>query len=64
MSLGSVEAHSNSYQQANDMYSRITLVAASGNDAQEYGSYGYPASCNNVISVGAFDVVCKSYYST
>ena len=69
MSLGSVRSScSNSYQQAiNDIYSRgITLVAASGNDAQEYpGSYGYPASCNNVISVGALDVVQqRSYYST
>ena len=69
MSLGSIRSScSNSYQQAiNDIYNRgITLVAASGNDAQEYpGSYGYPASCNNVISVGALDAVKqRSYYST
>ncbi len=69
MSLGSVRSScSSSYQSAiDDIYSLgITLVAASGNDAQEYpGSYGYPASCNNVISVGALDTVKqRSYYST
>ncbi|MDA9583981.1 S8 family serine peptidase [Porticoccaceae bacterium] len=34
----------------------ITVVAASGNDGNETpGAYNYPASCTNVVSVGATD---------
>ena len=69
MSLGSMGGScGSSYQGAiNDIYnSNITIVASSGNSGQEYpGVYGYPASCNNVISVGALDYVRdRSYYST
>ena len=69
MSLGSMGGScGSSYQGAiNDIYdSNITIVASSGNSGQEYpGVYGYPASCNNVISVGALDYLRdRSYYST
>ena len=61
MSLGSVGGCCvSSYQNAiNDVYDRkLSIVSSSGNSAQEApGSYGYPASCNNVISVGALDYV-------
>ncbi|MDB4059576.1 S8 family serine peptidase [Gammaproteobacteria bacterium] len=44
----------------------LTVVAASGNEAvEEPGVYGYPASCENVISVGAVDPINnRAYYST
>ena len=69
MSLGSVGGGCGStFQNAiNDVYATgITIVSSSGNSAQEApGSYGYPASCNNVISVGALDYVKgRAYYST
>ena len=50
-----------------DVYDRgITIVSSSGNEAQEApGFYGYPASCNNVISVAATDYLRnRAYYST
>ena len=69
MSLGSTGGSCGStYQNAiNDVYATgITIVSSSGNEAQEApGFYGYPASCNNVISVGATDFVRnRAYYST
>ena len=69
MSLGSTGGSCGStYQNAiNDVYNRgITIVASSGNEAQEApGFYGYPASCNNVISVAATDFLQnRAYYST
>ena len=44
----------------------ITVVSSSGNSAVESpGGYGYPASCPNVISVGAVDPInARAYYST
>ena len=44
----------------------ITVVSSSGNEAVEApGAYGYPASCENVISVGAVDPLNnRAYYST
>ena len=69
MSLGSTGGScGTTYQNAiNDVYDRgITVVSSSGNEAQEApGFYGYPASCNNVISVGATDYLKnRAYYST
>ena len=69
MSLGSTGGSCGStYQNAiNDVYDRgISIVSSSGNEAQEApGFYGYPASCNNVISVGATDYLRdRAYYST
>lgn len=69
MSLGSTGGSCGStYQNViNDVYDRgITIVASSGNEAQEApGFYGYPASCNNVISVAATDYLRnRAYYST
>ena len=44
----------------------LTVVAASGNEAIEApGVYGFPASCDNVVSVGSVDPVNnRAYYST
>lgn len=69
MSLGSTGGSCGStYQNViNDVYDRgITIVSSSGNEAQEApGFYGYPASCNNVISVAATDYLRnRAYYST
>jgi len=69
LSLGSTGGGcSNSYQGVfNDLYDRnITVVSSSGNEAQEApGVYGYPASCENVISVAATDATrLRAYYST
>ena len=69
MSLGSTGGScGTTYQNAiNDVYDRgITVVSSSGNEAQEApGFYGYPASCNNVISVAATDYLKnRAYYST
>ncbi len=69
MSLGSAGGSCGStYQNViNDVYDRgISIVASSGNEAQEApGLYGYPASCNNVISVAATDYLRnRAYYST
>ncbi len=46
--------------------SGLTVVSSSGNEAIEApGAYGYPASCEDVISVGAVDPVNnRAYYST
>lgn len=43
----------------------ISVVSASGNDGDEApGTYNYPASCSNVISVGATNSLDeKAYYS-
>ncbi len=69
LSLGSTGGGcSSSYQGVfNDLYDRnISVVASSGNEAQEApGVYGYPASCDNVISVAATDATgLRAYYST
>ena len=69
LSLGSTGGGcSNSYQGVfNDLYDRnISVVASSGNEAQEApGVYGYPASCENVISVAATAATgLRAYYST
>ena len=69
LSLGSTGGGcSGSYQGVfNDLYDRnISVVASSGNEAQEApGAYGYPASCDNVISVAATDATgLRAYYST
>ena len=69
MSLGSTGGSCGStYQNViNDVYDRgISIVSSSGNEAQEApGFYGYPASCNNVISVAATDYLRnRAYYST
>ena len=69
MSLGSTGGSCGAtYQNAiNDVYNTgITIVSSSGNEAQEApGFYGYPASCNNVISVGATNYLRgRAYYST
>ena len=69
MSLGSIGGTCGATWQGaiNDIYNaNITIVSSSGNSGQEYpGAYGYPSSCNNVISVGALDYLGeKSYYST
>jgi len=69
LSLGSTGGGcSSSYQGVfNDLYDRnISVVSSSGNAAQEApGAYGYPASCENVISVGATAATgLRAYYST
>ncbi len=69
MSLGSMGGSCGSSYQGiiNDIYDlNISIVSSSGNSAQELpGVYGYPSSCNKVISVGAIDYVRqRSYYST
>ena len=69
LSLGSTGGGcSNSYQGVfNDLYDRnISVVSSSGNEAQEApGVYGYPASCENVISVAATAATgLRAYYST
>ena len=69
LSLGSTGGGcSNSYQGVfNDLYDRnISVVSSSGNAAQEApGAYGYPASCENVISVAATAANgLRAYYST
>ena len=69
LSLGSTGGGcSSSYQGVfNDLYDRnISVVSSSGNAAQEApGAYGYPASCENVISVGATAASgLRAYYST
>ena len=69
MSLGSIGGVCGSSWQGviNDIYDlNITMVGSSGNSGQEYpGAYGYPSSCNKVISVAALDYLReRSYYST
>ena len=69
LSLGSTGGGcSGSYQGVfNDLYDRnISVVSSSGNEAQEApGAYGYPASCDNVISVAATAATgLRAYYST
>ncbi len=69
LSLGSTGGGcSSSYQGVfNDLYDRnISVVSSSGNEAQEApGAYGYPASCDNVISVAATAATgLRAYYST
>ena len=69
LSLGSTgggcgSSYRNSIQDVTD--AGITVVSSSGNEAVEApGAYGYPASCENVISVGAVDPLNnRAYYST
>ena len=69
LSLGSTggscgSSYRNSIQDVTD--AGLTVVASSGNEAVEApGAYGYPASCDNVISVGSVDPLNnRAYYST
>ena len=69
LSLGSTgggcgSSYRNSIQDVTD--AGITVVSSSGNEAQEApGAYGYPASCDNVISVAATAATgLRAYYST
>jgi hypothetical protein len=69
LSLGSSggscgSSYTNSIKDVTD--AGITVVAASGNEAiEEPGGFGYPASCENVISVASVDPVNnRAYYST
>jgi len=69
MSLGSIGGTCGSNWQSaiNDIYDRgISIVSSSGNEGLEFpGAYGYPASCSNVVSVGAVDPAGNiAYYST
>ena len=69
MSLGSIgggcsTAYRNAIGDVTD--AGVTVVSSSGNSAEEDpGIKGYPASCENVISVGAVDPLSRrAYYST
>jgi serine protease len=69
MSLGSIggscgTAYTVAIQDITD--SGVTVVSSSGNSAEEEpGVYGYPSSCDNVISVAAVDPLSqRAYYST
>ena len=69
LSLGSTggscgSSYRNSIQDVTD--AGLTVVSSSGNEAVEApGAYGYPASCDNVISVGSVDPLNnRAYYST
>lgn len=69
MSLGYIGGGCiNAYQAViNDVFAQnISIVSSSGNSGSSMpGSYGYPASCENVISVGATDIAgARAYYST
>ena len=69
MSLGSIggTCGTNWQNAINDIYDRgISIVSSSGNEGLEFpGAYGYPASCSNVVSVGAVDPAGNiAYYST
>ena len=70
MSLG-IEAYKVGYcaytNAINDVISQgVTIVAASGNEAQENpGGASYPAACDNIISVGSIDTTgLRAPYST
>ena len=69
MSLGSIGGGcSTAYRNAiaDVTNAGVTVVSSSGNSAEENpGVKGYPASCENVISVGAVDPLSqRAYYST
>ena len=69
MSLGSIGGGcSTAYRNAilDVTNSGVTVVASSGNSAEESpGIKGYPASCDNVISVAAVNPLSqRAYYST
>ena len=69
MSLGSIGGSCGSTWTniIRDVYDTgISVVSSSGNEGLEYpGYYGFPASCSNVVSVGATDPAGNiAYYST
>ena len=69
MSLGSIGGGcSSAYRNAiaDVTNAGVTVVSSSGNSAEESpGVKGYPASCDNVISVGAVNPLSqRAYYST